>query len=108
MCSVQVPILNVESKDYTMWKDKEGNLKRFSVKRAWQDLRQEGNDVPWLDVWMNHCNCECVKSAVEANSQDHKEGFLLGDMVECQPTDDACFSVPNFRSQLEEKLKFAR
>nr|GEV62696.1 hypothetical protein [Tanacetum cinerariifolium] len=52
MCSVQVPI----SKDCTMWKNKEWNLKTFSVKRAWQDLRQEGNDVPWCKmIWFYHC-----------------------------------------------------
>ncbi|GKC17529.1 RNA-directed DNA polymerase, eukaryota, reverse transcriptase zinc-binding domain protein [Tanacetum coccineum] len=48
--SIQVPALNENQKDYTMWKDRNGSLTKFSLQKAWKVLRKNEEEVLWFKV----------------------------------------------------------
>ncbi|GJY92695.1 RNA-directed DNA polymerase, eukaryota, reverse transcriptase zinc-binding domain protein [Tanacetum coccineum] len=50
------PNIDPNSCDTYCWRESNGNMNAFSVKRAWKAFRPRGNEVEWYRiVWFSHC-----------------------------------------------------
>ena len=51
ICNIPVPMFT-NDRDEATWKDKNGNLKKFSVKQVWEDYKESEPEVKWKNlVW---------------------------------------------------------
>ncbi|GKC77048.1 protein LAZ1, partial [Tanacetum coccineum] len=50
-----IPSLNIDPscQDSMMWCDRNGNMQKFFVKCAWEELRPRGNEVAWIYTILN-------------------------------------------------------
>nr|GEZ24864.1 RNA-directed DNA polymerase, eukaryota, reverse transcriptase zinc-binding domain protein [Tanacetum cinerariifolium] len=56
MLTYAVPHLDSKNADSTIWITNKGIKCRFSTNKAWNDLKESGEEVQWWKIaWLNHC-----------------------------------------------------
>ncbi|GJZ22856.1 homeodomain-like protein [Tanacetum coccineum] len=52
---IPAPVLDISVPDKRQWRDRSGNVMDFSVAKAWEAIRNRGNQVEWYQiVWFSH------------------------------------------------------
>ncbi|PWA91577.1 RNA-directed DNA polymerase, eukaryota, Reverse transcriptase zinc-binding domain protein [Artemisia annua] len=81
LASLEVPELNSQKEDSTMWKSINGSLVEFSSKAAWKLLSQQNTSVNWNKVvWYTQCNPRMafiLWMAIKGRLQTQDKNFRL-------------------------------
>ncbi|GJU09830.1 homeodomain-like protein [Tanacetum coccineum] len=53
---VPTPSIQMDTSDVLQWRDSNGSISEFSVKKVWEAIRPRGEEVDWYRmVWFSHC-----------------------------------------------------